>query len=67
MTNPPPPIPQRAALLLVAAILCAIVVGGLAFLAFGNVPAAILAGLTALGGSFAFLNLHIGSDDDKRD
>ena len=67
MTNPPPPFTQRVALLLVAAILCALIVGGLTFLALCNVPGAVLAGLTALGGSFAFLNIHVRSDDDHRD
>ena len=64
MTNPSPPITERAALLLVAAILCALVMGALAFLAFGNVPMAVIAGLTAFGGAFAFLHAHIRPKDD---
>jgi hypothetical protein len=64
MTNPVPPITERAALLLVAAILCALVMGVLAFLAFGNVPMAVIAGLTAFGGVFAFLHAHIRPKDD---
>ncbi|HEX6347360.1 hypothetical protein [Umezawaea sp.] len=59
MTNSTPPFTQRLALLLVAAVLCALVTGSVAFLAFGNPWVAVLAGLTALGGSFAFLHAHV--------
>jgi hypothetical protein len=59
MTNSTPPVPQRLALLVVAAVLCALVMGAVTFFAFGNPWLAVLAGLTALGGSFAFLNAHI--------
>ena len=59
MTNSTPPFSQRLALLLVAAILCALVMGVVTFFAFGNAWVAVLTGLTALGGSFAFLHAHV--------
>ncbi|GAA3465424.1 glycerol uptake facilitator-like aquaporin [Saccharothrix longispora] len=56
-TEPQAFVSIRSALIFVIAFLCAAVVGVLTFLANGNVPGAVLAGLCAMGG--AFLGLHL--------
>lgn len=49
----------RVAVILLSAVLCGAVVGGLAFLAAGNVAGGVLAGVLAMGGSVAVLNALI--------
>lgn len=57
--DPQEQISHRIALLLLMSVAAAAVTGLLTWLAYGNVPAAILAGLPAFGGAYAFFNRHI--------
>ncbi|QQQ79809.1 hypothetical protein IOD16_16280 [Saccharothrix sp. 6-C] len=59
MSSPQPPLfTLRLALILLLALVCGGIVGLLAWLAGDNIPAAILAGLTAVGlSAIAFHNL----------
>lgn len=50
----------RTALILVMAFVCGVVVGLLTFMANGNVPAAILAGICALGATMISLHMLVG-------
>ncbi|MET7996778.1 hypothetical protein ABZU76_38460 [Amycolatopsis sp. NPDC005232] len=50
----------RTAVILLLAFICGGAVGTLTFFAGTNIPAAILAGLTATGGSIVFLHKVVG-------
>ena len=52
----------RTALILLTAVVSGLVVGGLAFLAYGNAAAAVLAGLTAGGSSVSLLQKNVGRE-----
>ena len=54
-SNPPPLWGVRALVVLVLGLFCGVAVGILAYLADGEVPAALLAGLMTTGGAIEFL------------
>ncbi|AXX31611.1 hypothetical protein APASM_4246 [Actinosynnema pretiosum subsp. pretiosum] len=49
----------RTAVIVLASFVCAAIVGPLTFLANGNAPTAVLAGVVAIGGSLVALNALI--------
>uniref|UniRef100_UPI003F49A7E8 hypothetical protein n=1 Tax=Amycolatopsis sp. CA-082387 TaxID=3239918 RepID=UPI003F49A7E8 len=57
--TPPPLLTLRGAVLLLLAFVVGSIAGGLTFLAGHNVPAAILAGLTAASGTLVLLNREL--------
>ena len=63
MTKPspnPPLLSTRAAVIFLLGILCGSTVATLTYLASANVPGAILAGLTTIGGAIPALHKLIG-------
>ncbi|QXV63550.1 hypothetical protein [Amycolatopsis sp. TNS106] len=58
-TTPPPLFDLRGAVLLLLAFVIGVVVGTLTFFAGHNVPAAILAGLTAASCALVLLNREL--------
>ncbi|MEV6823750.1 hypothetical protein [Amycolatopsis sp. NPDC051102] len=61
MPKPPTPLLSvRAAVVLLLGLTCGVAVGVLTYLAGGNTPAAILAGLMSTGGAIVFLHREVG-------
>ncbi|MFC9249996.1 hypothetical protein [Amycolatopsis thailandensis] len=58
-TTPPPLFDLRSAVLLLLAFVIGVVAGTLTFLAGHNVPAAVLAGLTAAAAALVLLNREL--------
>ncbi len=52
----PPLLPLRTAVVMLVGFVCGTAVGILTFLACGNVPAAVLAGLTTTGSAIVVLH-----------
>ncbi|MET8848701.1 hypothetical protein [Amycolatopsis sp. NPDC004625] len=60
---PPPVVTVRQAVVLLLALVCGLTVGVLTYLAGGNLPAAILAGLSSFGGAVVFLHRAVDRED----